>query len=152
MVVAGGDINFFAGKGDGTFLDRKTFAVPTSDVYEVALADIDGDGTMDLVMPAYGNSRLVTALNLGGAQFGGVLNYAVSGRPISSVVQDFNKDGRLDIATADHDTADIAFFYGQGSQNLVLDATTQLRSGAVRGILPEAADVDFWPRGFDDGV
>ena len=144
VVVAGGDLNFFAGNGDGTFQDRKTFAVSTSDVYELSLGDIDGNGTQDLILPAYGNSRLVTVLNLGGGQFGGVLNYAVSGRPISSVVGDFNKDGRLDIATANHDSGDISFFYGQGTQSLTFDNSTQLRSGAVRGMLPEASDVDYW--------
>ncbi|MBL9167077.1 MAG: VCBS repeat-containing protein [Verrucomicrobiales bacterium] len=144
VVVAGGDINYFAGRGDGTFLDRKTFAVPTSDPYETALADIDGNGTMDLVLPAYGNSRLVTVLNLGDDQFGGVLNYAISGRPISAVVHDFNKDGRLDIATANHDSADIAFLYGKGTQIPTLDPATRLRSVAARGMLAEASDLDYW--------
>lgn len=144
LVVTGSKLNFFAGNGDGTLVAPKTITLPSADVYEISAADIDGNGLPDIIIPSYGNNRLVTVINNGNGDFSPGIDYPASGNPISSAVFDFNKDGRIDVATVNYTTADITIFYGLGSQPLALDSATQLRSGAVRGILPESGDVDYW--------
>lgn len=142
--VTGSKLNFYAGKGDGTFAPATTTDIPSSDVYDVSVADIDGNGTPDLIIPSYGNSRLVTVMNQGNGKFVPWIDYPASGNPISSALYDFNNDGRIDVATGNYNGASISIYYGLGSQPLALDSSTQLRSGAVRGFLPESGDVDYW--------
>ncbi|MBI3867281.1 MAG: VCBS repeat-containing protein [Verrucomicrobia bacterium] len=144
VVISGSTLCYFAGNGDGTFAARKTFEVGTSDPYQLALADMDSNGTMDVVIASYTGNAVVTVMNLGKGQFGGGLIFPVSANPIAVALGDFNRDGRIDVATANYNSDDIAILSSLPSQPFSLDATTLLQGGAVRGILVDASDVDYW--------
>jgi len=100
-------VSILKGNGDGTFgaptdypVDEPIQDRPTA----LTVADIDGDGTPDLVVlngsqagvPA--PSEVSVLLNDGHGAFTAAGNFPVAGLPESAAVGDFNGDGRPDLA------------------------------------------------------
>lgn len=56
-------INIHRGNGDGTFAAPTTLAVPGANPYDVRIADLDGDGRLDIVGTAFSGSELRVFLN-----------------------------------------------------------------------------------------
>ncbi len=67
----------------------------------VVAADVDGDGRLDLVVPCTNSSAvsIYYGQDAPGIPFAPRLNFATAYNPRCVVVADFNRDGRLDIAT-----------------------------------------------------
>lgn len=144
VMVCYNTLYFFRGNGDGTFAPPGTLDIGTSDTYDMALVDIDGNGTRDVVLADYGRSTVVTVANLGNGSFGSALTYGMDGRVISVGTGDFNHDGRLDLALANYTADTLQIMFGVGSQPLAFDAVTGLRNGAGRGALFSSSDEDYW--------
>jgi hypothetical protein len=81
-------VSVLLGKGDGTFPDKVDYPV---NVQSVALADIDGDGKLDITT---GYSVLFGA---GDGTFPSRLDYPSSGGPFA--LGDLNGDRRPDLVT-----------------------------------------------------
>jgi len=102
----GGTISFLAGNGDGTFQDGGAIA---SDIFadSVALADLNGDGKLDLVCLSNNQNFLLSlsvALGVGNGSFGAFTTYAISGAEsfpgyASLTIGDVDGDGVPDIAS-----------------------------------------------------
>ena len=93
------DIWVFLGKGDGTFqLPR---VVPLSKgltpIYLVA-ADLRGIGTLDLVVAEYDSATVGVLLGNGDGTFGYESIYNLPEPPGALTINDFNHDGKLDVA------------------------------------------------------
>jgi hypothetical protein len=145
VVNNGGMLSLHPGVGDGTFGVRKDFSISSGDTYQVVLADVNGDGVLDFVVPGFGNNRLMTLINTGDGTVGSQMAYSIGGNPMSAVVDDFNKDGRVDIATANYYGANGSILFGNATQGLALDpAGTGLRIAAGRGNLADSSDYDYW--------
>src|SRR5439155_22436125 len=108
LVVANDGSNNVAvllGNGDGTFQAPRSFAVGSSPL-SAAVADINGDGRLDLAVANYGNpsvgdlGNVVVLLGNGDGTFQPALPFTVGTNPESVVVGDFNRDGKLDLAVA----------------------------------------------------
>ncbi len=98
--------------GVAAFAAAVSYSVSPSP-YSVAVADLSGDGTLDLV--ATGLLGYVTVrLGQGGGAFGAPTNYAVGSQPRSVVVGDVNRDGRPDLVAANFNASSVSVLVGQG--------------------------------------
>src|SRR5205814_1845663 len=88
-----------------TFQAPRSFAVGSSPL-SAAVADINGDGRLDLAVANYGNpsvgdlGNVVVLLGNGDGTFQPALPFTVGTNPESVVVGDFNRDGKLDRTAA----------------------------------------------------
>ncbi len=105
------------GNGDGTYAAPKLspFSVPAG--YETAaVGDVNGDGKLDIGLPAdYGN-RIVVLFGNGDGTFQAPVNFDAPGALANLVFADFNGDGRLDFAASGYDNTPqtgLSVFYQQ---------------------------------------
>ena len=102
-------IGVLLGNGDGTFQAEQFYNTGGVGPSNVAVADLNGDGKLDLVVA---NSQTISGGPLGGGNVGVLLGngdgtfqaaqtFAISnGAPTSVAVGDFNGDGKPDLAVA----------------------------------------------------
>jgi VCBS repeat protein/FG-GAP repeat protein len=88
-------VSIALGKGDGTFRPRVTYAVGGVPLF-ITVADLNGDGHLDLVTANVGRSVSVLLGN-GDGTFKAAVNYKVLGGPQGIAVGDFNGDGKPDL-------------------------------------------------------
>jgi hypothetical protein len=99
------NVTVLLGNGDGTFGPPNVYAAGIT-VSSLAVADLDGDGTLDLAVahwgPEYGlHGSFVSILTgKGDGTFNAPVKFAVDSQPVQLIVADFNGDGKPDIATA----------------------------------------------------
>lgn len=110
------EIIFAAGVGDGTF--EKPVAFPTSlNMSTAAFGDLDGDGDLDLAATSFESGGVVRVyLNDGAGVFSeqSALLASQSGC-FEIVLEDFDGDDLLDIATANRDAGSATVFLNQGA-------------------------------------
>jgi len=116
---------------------------PRADLYDVgvnpwtaASGDFNGDGKRDLVVFSGGSyasdSTLTTPgvvsvlINNGDGTFKPAVNYAAGGSTSIGTVQDFNGDGKLDIAAVDVAAGSIVILLGNGDGTLRAGPTTSV--------------------------
>jgi hypothetical protein len=129
-------VSIFLGAGDGTFTPAGTFAVGQTPSALVA-GDFNGDGRPDLAVadadldlntgnPTFRGDVSVLAGN-GDGTFQDAVSYPVGYAPLGIVAGDFNGDGHLDLATANHDSSDLSVLPGTGTGTFgrALTATTE---------------------------
>ena len=103
---ASGRIAVATGNGDGTFNSPAIYAATLSPFggapspVEVALADVNGDGSLDIVFTNSGNGMLGVLLNDGSGEFYGPSEFSVGGGAVAMAVADLDRDGRPDVVTA----------------------------------------------------
>jgi FG-GAP-like repeat len=120
-----------------TFINLDQFATPDNQTLffptgigpsEAVLADLNGDGKLDIVVSHVGPDTVSVLLNNGDGTFQAPRDFTVgafvqggpstlSGRPNfhrDLAVADFNRDGIPDIVVANHDSGDISVLFGRG--------------------------------------
>lgn len=108
-------------------LDFSTDLTPA----DVAAADFNGDGKVDLAV-ATGNNSVSVLLGAGDGTFPTHVEYPVPGHPSSILTGDFNGDGKIDIATVDPYQSEISILLGNG------DGTFQAHQEYLTGLHPVA--------------
>ncbi len=108
-------LHLYAGNGDGTFtpktsLDVGDGAIPSN----LKIADLNGDGNIDIVTANYGNDSISAFWGKGDSTFADPESYPVGSGPYSVSLADIDGDGKLDIATANFIGGDISFLKGYG--------------------------------------
>lgn len=125
--------------GDGTFAAPLAYDLGTGEPDFQALADLNDDGILDLVV-SVSPDEVVTALGLGDGAFGPAARTSVSVIPLRPVTADFNLDGRVDVAVAGR--FDFTLLLGSGGAPL--GAKFTLPFDTLDGVFPgmRAADMD----------
>jgi hypothetical protein len=111
----------------------------------MVLVDIDGDGRLDPAIGSYGSSRLITFLTATDGSLGRRSHYSVGGNPIAVAGADFNEDGRMDLATANHVGNSVTVLLGDRTEELLESSSAAgLRLGFGRGNVTDGSDIDYW--------
>ncbi len=96
-----GEVSILINNGDGTFKSPVNYSI-SGNVQALAVADLNADGNLDLVVPAGGSSAAISVLlGNGDGTFGSPIVYTsnlLSIYSTSIAVADFNGDGKLDVA------------------------------------------------------
>ncbi len=84
--------------------------------YPHALADVDGDGKIDLVAPDILGSAIVVALGDGRGGFSAAAGspHHVKARPFHVLLEDLNRDGKMDIVATHDDIDNVDVLLGEG--------------------------------------
>lgn len=108
----------YLGKGDGTFSTPVNYSTPCG-AYgcfgsSVALADINGDNKLDVIMPDAFGSTVWAFLGNGDGTFQPGTGYATDFFPQSVAIADFNGDGKPDFAVGNDDDDQVTIAFGNG--------------------------------------
>jgi hypothetical protein len=91
---------FLKGNGDGTFTPGSINCLPYQSPENPIVADLNGDGKLDAVIPYFGGTPTgpVVLQGKGDGTFTSVESYYSGTAVMSAAVADFNGDGMLDVA------------------------------------------------------
>src|SRR4029079_8978135 len=109
------DVSVLLGDGAGTFGAAVNFPVAVR-VYaqSVVVSDFNRDGNPDLATANSGSNDVSVLLGDGAGSFGVATNFWAIGpggtppRPNAVAVGDFNRDGNLDLITANYNTRNVS--------------------------------------------
>lgn len=93
----------------GTFAGPVNFPSGGSEPDDVAAADLDGDGDMDVVVSNQTSNTIATLENLGGT-FGAAVSYPSGVRPGRLAVEDLDGNGSPDVGVACRDSNDVRIY------------------------------------------
>ena len=93
----GADVELRLGRGDGGFRQTRTFSA-VENTLDLRTADINGDELMDVVT-VRGSGTIGVHLGIGHGPLARPISRRIGGAPSALVVEDFNRDGRVDVAT-----------------------------------------------------
>ncbi|HBB94855.1 MAG TPA: hypothetical protein DC054_05640, partial [Blastocatellia bacterium] len=121
VVTANSNTNNFSvllGNGTGGFGVANTFDLGVAANFPIsgASGDFNGDGRADVVTANFGSSNISVLLANASGGFGApnTISLADALGPRSVALADFNRDGKLDIVTANPDSRNIAVVLGDG--------------------------------------
>jgi hypothetical protein len=110
---SGASIAILLGNGDGTFKTPTTLTAGRGPVTPV-LADIDGDGKLDIAVGNYQDGTVSIFLGNGDGTFKAPTTVTVGVFYVGLTVGDLNGDGNLDLVTSGASGANIAVAFGNG--------------------------------------
>ncbi len=106
-----------AGAGSATFLVAP--ALPLSGTPgSVATGDLNGDGTLDLVVANVSAGKVSVQLGKGNGQFAPAVDYSVGRQPAFVLLADVNGDGKLDIVVCNEADGTVSILLGKGDGTL----------------------------------
>jgi len=105
----------------------------------VIAADVNGDGSMDLICANALTNTLSVLTNNGNGVFGSNATYTVGYEPYWVIATDVNNDGKLDLVCANRDNT-LSVLTNDGNGNFTLACTPQAGSAGEPSVV--AADVN----------
>ena len=112
------NIGFLQGYGDGTFANQTILSIYSgSQPSSIAIADIDNDNYLDIIVANHGNESVSVIFGFGNGSFKSEMKYSIGygSQPYSLVLDDFNNDTYIDIAVSNDDTNNIGILFGCGN-------------------------------------
>jgi hypothetical protein len=119
------------GNGNGTFQAARSLHAGTAYV-SVAVADLNGDGNIDLAVADEGSSELCILLGNGDGTFQRPQSYPAGGSPQSVLVGDFTGEGKTAVAVV-YALGGVSVFSSNGEAPSVLDIP--FPPGGCQGLL-----------------
>lgn len=104
-------ISVLLGNGDGTFRERTDYTTGAAGT-ALAIADVNGDGVLDLVTANQWFGTASVLLGNGDGSFRAKTDYPVGREPVSVAVGDLNADGIPDLVTANSADNGVAVLLG----------------------------------------
>jgi FG-GAP-like repeat/FG-GAP repeat len=135
-ISSGEGVSILFGNGDGTFQPQLLYSLTTNDNPYLILADLNGDGRLDMVIANTGGSVSIMLGN-GDGTFRPPAFYPTDGFSATVIAADFNGDGILDLACGNYYSANVAILLGNGDGSFHAPTNYAAASGA-RGLV--AAD------------
>jgi FG-GAP-like repeat len=143
------NVSVLLGNGSGSFsaAPGSPLAVGTNPA-SVAVADVNGDGRLDIVTANSGSNNVSVLLGNGSGSFSAAPGspFAVGANPVSVAVADVNGDGRPDIVTANQGSSNVSVLlnhFVQVGPSFTLHDTTPPTAGSAND--GTGADIDFQP-------
>ena len=102
------------GSGDGTFGAPGDFSDGGINTNDMEVADLNGDGNMDLVVSNRDGGGISVMLGDGLGGLGAPTTYPLAGTPRSVTIGDLNGDGRPDLAASVSSTNQVAVLLAAG--------------------------------------
>jgi hypothetical protein len=112
------------------------------------VADLDNDGKQDVIVANQGENTLSIFKNIstsGNISFNSPVKIATPSTPIGIGIGDFDKNGWLDIVTANHGNGTVSIFTNKGIFNAISTNNFNPRFGLITGLNPitiDVADID----------
>ena len=130
-------ISILLGNGDGSFQSPQGAQILTASAGPtyLSVADLNGDGKLDLVETASGARNVSVFLGNGDGTFGAQQDYRVGRGPNSVVIADFNADGSPDLAVSNQSYGSISILLGVGDGTFQPQTSTSVPYGDSAGIL-----------------
>ena len=127
-------ISVLTNKGNGSFATSGTYGagMPNSGPYSVVAADVNGDGSVDLISANWGTNNTLTILtNNGNGGFGYNATLGTLDSPKSVAAGDFNADGKIDLVCANTGyggsaSSSLTVFTNDGSGNFSVSSKPSL--------------------------
>jgi hypothetical protein len=91
-----GSVSVLLNHGDGTFASAVRYDVFASP-QNIALADLDGDGRLDVVVSNVNGTNVIVLMNAGKGTLGAPTSYAAGRYPQAIAAHDLDGDGRPDV-------------------------------------------------------
>lgn len=128
-----GIISVFMNNGNGTFTTKVDYAAATTAPDGMGSADLTGDGKADIVVAnAFTGSSVVSVYaNNGNGTFAARQDATANNQPFSVAIADYNKDGKLDVATGNNSTPGISVYMGTGSSSTVKNSLSVTTAGTT---------------------
>ncbi len=97
-----------------------------TNVYDVAVGDVNGDGRLDLATCNLLANTVTTFLNAGSRRFVQASNVSTGGNTYGIKLADLNGDGRLDLLTSAYTSGQVTLWAGRGDGTFENDQTLTL--------------------------
>ncbi len=107
-------LQFLVNSGTGDFTVPAPLPLPNF-ARQIRIADLSGDGNVDLVVSNPIEDRMFVLLGSGGGNFGEAAGYAVGDKPLRFAVADLNGDGSTDIVVANETSLTLSVLWNDGS-------------------------------------
>ncbi len=111
-----GDVALLRGRGDGTF-ESPVHLRAGEDPIAVAVADLNGDSRLDLVVANNGSDDMSVFIGRGDGTFNPERRHPAGYIPAGIAIGDLNADGRPDLAVANFGSGDVSALLGVGDGN-----------------------------------
>jgi hypothetical protein len=150
---AGTSISVFRNTSTSGVIDATSFAAKVdfttgTTPYNVAIADIDGDGKKDIAVTSNGSARLSifrntsTSGTINTGSFAAKLDFVTGNNPTGLGIADFDGDGKIDLAVSNNTSTSMSVFRNTStSGSISLSAKVDFTTGSGPNALV-AADFD----------
>jgi hypothetical protein len=111
-------LTVYYGDGTGAFPTTRSLSAPHP--VGVAIGDVNGDGIPDLIATDLFDPQVVVLLGNADGTYGSPMTYSIGAAAHGDgvVLDDFNGDGNLDVATANFDNNNVSVLLGNGDGSL----------------------------------
>ena len=123
-------ISTFDNIGNGVFENERRSSFPFSigGLSNIELADLNNDAMLDVAL--VGGNHLIVFLNSGDGSLLNGISFSIDGADADSIaIGDLDKDGDLDVVTANFGTSDVSILFNDSNGNFATQETIKIKRG-----------------------